>query len=355
MAERSFEALYRRRKVSLRAPRQEARHQVRALETATGHPWRNGHPTALATSARSVPVSPAPENLDLGHLDLGHLDAGHVETSTPALGQWGTHSDDLARTIEGEVIPRLMLALSNLQNSGATRTLPSVVPTAEHVTELVGHALSSEDGACLRYVERAHARGTALDAIYLQLVAPAARRLGELWVDDTVDFTAVTAGLGRLHAVVRHLSPSFRMGVDDHGLATRGRGMLRRALLAPVAGEQHTLGCVMIEDYFSRAGWDVLGWPLAADRELVDLVRHDYYELVGLSVSCENRLPVLEQQIAAVRRASRNRSLLILVGGRVFSQNPHFAHAAGADLTADCGPDAVAAADAALDQRVAQT
>lgn len=317
MAERSFEALYRRRKVGAIAQR--------AVEGRAIQQWPAGPSRALDAAASP----PHPANLDL-------------------------HPESLVRTIEGDVIPRLMLALTHLQ-SPAAPAVPNFLPTCGHVNELVSHCLSPDDVASQHYVQRMYARGMALDAIYLQLVAPAARRLGELWVDDTVDFTDVTVGLARLHAVLRRFSPTFRMSRDASRLTPRDPQTLRRVLLAPAPGDQHTLGCVMIEDYFSRAGWDVLGWPMAADKGLVELVRSDYYQLAGLSVSCEKSLPAVQQLIAALRRASRNPSLIVMVGGRAFTESPQLAQTVGADLTGASGCEAVGAAEAALAQRLASS
>ena len=53
----------------------------------------------------------------------------------------------------------------------------------------------------------------------------------------------------------------------------------------------------------------------------------------------------------ALRRASRNPDLVILVGGRVFSERPELAQDVGADGTAADGELAVALAVTILEQR----
>jgi MerR family transcriptional regulator, light-induced transcriptional regulator len=254
----------------------------------------------------------------------------------------------LEQTIEGEIIPRLMLALKNAARAdGGTAT--HIFPTQECIRALADLAIGPDPTAGQRYVETLRGRGMDLECIYLHLLAPAARYLGDMWDEDLCDFNDVSIALSRLHGIMRQLGPQFRAGSNTHstgtysGLISRGR-----ALLLPMPGEHHTFGCVMIEDFFTRAGWEVTGWPLSADEDLVETVRHGYFDLVGLSVSLETSLPLLEQQIKDMRRASCNRSLIVLAGGRAFADAPELAVALGADATGKNGRDAVLAADAAM-------
>lgn len=258
------------------------------------------------------------------------------------------NADGLERTIEGEVIPRLMLALRGaVPGLGAAKHAIPLVPTSEHIAELTELSMAAESAALRRMIDQLQAQGMTLDALYLNLLAPAARRLGELWEEDAVDFNDVTIGLGQIHAIVRTTSGRLRGGGPDAETACSNTGP-RRAVLAPAHGEQHTLGCALLEHYFSRAGWDVTGWPISSDTDLVTRVRTDYLHVVGLSVSCGFRLAALEHQVQAIRRASRNRSLIIMVGGGVFLRDPQLARTVGADLTAATAQDAVAAANAAM-------
>jgi methanogenic corrinoid protein MtbC1 len=111
-------------------------------------------------------------------------------------------------------------------------------------------------------------------------------------------------------------------------------------LLSSTATEQHTLGLFMVAEFFVRAGWSVtLGHPVQAT-ELPQVVAEDWYDAVGLSVSCSARLPLVTSAIAAMRRRSRNPRLAVLVGGCLFSADPALVREVGADGSA---PDAAAA------------
>jgi methanogenic corrinoid protein MtbC1 len=234
----------------------------------------------------------------------------------------------LARALDAEVIPRLVLArraavaAAPTDEAGATVHIePGELAAFTRLVLERDVADAAERVAALR------ARGVSLEGIFLELLGPAARSLGDMWNEDLCDFTQVTVGLWRLQQLVRDLSPSFCDGAEPQDLT-------RRALLVPVHGEQHTFGLFMVAEFFRRAGWDVWAGPVATQSELLELVRNDWYSVVGISVSCETRLEGLAATIHALRRASRNRAVGVMVGGPVFLDRPELAALVGADASA---------------------
>ncbi|MBP6851739.1 MAG: cobalamin B12-binding domain-containing protein, partial [Rhodoferax sp.] len=157
-----------------------------------------------------------------------------------------------------------------------------------------------------------------------------ARHLGSLWEQDLCDFTEVTIGLGRLHQVLRELSPGF-----SQPLSHAGNG--RRILLLPSPGEQHTFGLVMVSEFFRHAGWDVAGGPWEAGADPVIMVRREWFDVVGFSLGSELHLDELAQCIRAVRKAAINPRVGIMVGGPIFSLHPEFVARVGADGAASDG------------------
>ena len=158
-------------------------------------------------------------------------------------------------------------------------------------------------------------------------MVPAARHLGDMWKEDLCDFTDVTLGLCRLHQVLTQLGAGARA-------QARPAEHDRRALLAPAPGEQHTFGVLMVAEFFRRAGWDVAHVCGPFDGDVLEAVRSESFDVVGFSLSCESRLDTLAATIRSVRRASRNRAIGVLVGGRVFQEHPEQVTCVGADVTA---------------------
>jgi methanogenic corrinoid protein MtbC1 len=120
----------------------------------------------------------------------------------------------------------------------------------------------------------------------------------------------------------------------------------RRLLLVPAPGEQHTFGLFIVSDFFARAGWDVWGGPGSPDGDVFSLVRHEWFDVVGLSVGCATRLDVLAADIRTVRATSRNPAVGIMVGGPLFIADPTCVERVGADAMAESArhaPDAALA------------
>lgn len=249
----------------------------------------------------------------------------------------------IVRTIEADIIPRLVRA-----HRPAPVELPPVAAPpsvdAALITPFVRDVLADNDTAWQQTVDRLSALGVPIDALYLDLLTPAARELGRMWEDDEVLFSDVTVAVGRLQRVMRRLSPAF--GREVHHPADG-----RRALLLPAPGEQHTFGLAMVAEFFRRGGWDVVCDLDARTVDPVALVRAEWFDVIGISVGGEGRIDWLKSGIAAVRHASRNRAIGVMVGGPIFVADPTRASAVGADATAPDGRQAPLVAERLLDER----
>lgn len=234
-----------------------------------------------------------------------------------------TRMSQLARTIELEIIPRLMLA-HRAQQEPPPMAGPVSNVTEDDVKQFAKMALAHDEDAVLALVQTYRARNVSVERIFVELLAPTARYLGHLWDEDLCNFTDVTVGLGRLQRVLRELSPAFGRGVEH---PSQGR----RVLLLPSPGEQHTFGLVMVGQFFSRAGWDVTGGAWAAGADAAAMVNAEWFDVVGFSLGAAGHVPALAKAIAAVRHASCNRELAILVGGPIFVEHPEFVAVVGAD------------------------
>lgn len=232
--------------------------------------------------------------------------------------------------LERAVIPRLLRANPETM-SGAAPEFARV-----DVELFMETTLGADDRATIDYIDRMVAAGAPIDRLYLSLLAPAARLLGERWTADTLDFVQVTTGMTRLQMLLHEFRPRFVGGAS---------GGSRRALITPVPGEQHVFGPMMIADYLARAGWSTSWESDTTSAVIARRVRDDAIDLLGLSCAAERNLSGIERCIKSARRAARGRQLAVIVGGSVFDGKPQLAQEVGADATAIDGPHAVAAAD----------
>lgn len=291
------------------------------------------------------------------------LDCG-TEALTPAYGQFRPYAGAaalpprdtdqrrrriLTSTVELDVIPRLLLQHRAESKAGSETGRP-FAPGCDmvervngtEVADLVDLLLERDEPDAFGFVEQVHRRGASPEAVLLELLTPAARRLGVLWELDECDFTAVTIGLWRLQGAMSRFRPHFMGKADLPADAPR-------ALLVPLPGEQHGFGIAMVSDFFCRAGWNAWSGPVGTSAELAAMVRGQWTDVIGFSLACDDRLDTLAAEIRRVRRASCNPALGVLVGGPAFARSPHLAVLVGADATAADGLQAVAQARRLLD------
>jgi hypothetical protein len=178
-----------------------------------------------------------------------------------------------------------------------------------------------------------HAEAGSLRASCMWVSEPVARDLGDLWAADEVSEFDVTLGLGRLQQSFRKLCLEA-----DHNERPpeRLRGCI---LIAPLPGEQHLMGAVFDAEMMWREGWDTHCEFPADNAALIQLVKREWFDVVDLSLSLafkrEDWMPRMAATIAAVRSASRNPKLVVVVRGRVFFDHdeplPDLIHSVGAD------------------------
>lgn len=230
-----------------------------------------------------------------------------------------------ARGMAEDVIARLL-------RNHDLRGPPSSAFTPGQVEALCEAVLSPEAGAAQDLVEEARDRGVLADALYLDYIAEAARRLGEMWVEDRISFVDVTLGLGRLHEVLRAMGPAmFEAGPDvDPGLS---------ALLAPVPGESHLLGIVMAADFLRRNGWYVDIEVAPTLDALVASASCGRYAMVGISAGSRHMMEPMAKAVAALRKATPDS--IIVIGGHITDLEPDIASIVGADIVStDISTDA---------------
>ncbi|MBC7782139.1 MAG: cobalamin B12-binding domain-containing protein [Proteobacteria bacterium] len=241
----------------------------------------------------------------------------------------------LVRAIEGEIIPRLMLAHSSNSNAQPRTTLaPIVRPTVDHVHALLRHVLGDGTPAAIDFVQSLTAAGVPLESVYLDLLSPAARQIGRMWDADLCSFTDVTVALWRLQEVMHELGMALHT-------APRAAEPPHRVLLRQTPGDQHTFGLNMVGEFFRRAGWQVQDEASESGTEPAANVRSRWFDVVGLSLSAERHLDSMATTIRAIRRGSRNRGIGVMVGGPVFVEHPDWVARVGADTTASDGRQAV--------------
>lgn len=183
------------------------------------------------------------------------------------------------------------------------------------------------------------AHGMRVDQLYLDLLEPAARFYGLGWVNDDCDFTEVTVGCWRLQQLMHDYSAEFHREVV---LASHHSA---KVWLSAIPGEQHTFGVSMLREFFVRAGHEVIGMPSASGNVLVETVKREYLDVVGLSVAGDVTSKPLKDLIERIRMSSCNPAIRILIGGAAVIENPRLCTQIGADGWAKSARDALRVVD----------
>ena len=236
--------------------------------------------------------------------------------------------------IHAEVLPRLMQSHFS-HDEVEKKQAQKVGATISHwLEDFVRVLLKPDADEALAFVEKMRAEGGVTHAIFLDLLAPAARRLGSLWENDDCDFMEVAVGVQRLQRILRVLSP-----VKADGEAGDGGG--NRVLLLPAPGETHLFGIAIVAKFFLDAGWDV---TQTNEHDFLEKVSTSWFDVVGFSMSYHRNRDQLRAAVAAARRRSANPDLRVLVGGPAFLDKPDLVGGVGADAMAIDAPSAVVSA-----------
>lgn len=251
----------------------------------------------------------------------------------------------LRRTIESQIIPRLMLACRETALS-ATAVVSNAFTLQDRVPEFTSYLLDGDMTAVAGVVGRAVQEGASQSAVMLDLFAPAALRLGELWESDERDFAEITFAMGCLQQALHIFEPP--------GRHLPSAASQRTIFLTPCDGEQHYFGVQLLDIFFSGADWNVTSRLVFDRKQTAIFLTKRRVDVLGFSISRESLLDQLASDIELLRRKSRNEALVVLVGGRVFADQPELVKRVGADATAvDAGGAVLMADRLVLGQRVA--
>ena len=261
---------------------------------------------------------PQPGDTREGGSAWGSVEAEHAGAKVRLLA--------LTDALRSDIIPRLVPA------HVGTVVEPAEVSAAE-VESFTSLLVQADDARVDEFVRLTHERGLSVTNLYLDLFAPAARRLGLLWEQDLCDFASVTVALGRLQRLLRHWTQAF-------GGDVRPPPNGRRVLLAQHPQEQHSFGLSMVAEFFRRDGWEVLGGVGGAVHDPSKQVGRDWFDVVGFSIGSEGHVAWATERVADVRSTSRNRAVVVLLGGPLLALNPEWTARIGADAAVTDGRDA---------------
>jgi MerR family transcriptional regulator, light-induced transcriptional regulator len=237
-------------------------------------------------------------------------------------GQPLNPNDPLASVIALDIIPRLLMG-HRIDERGKGAPRPKNTFTDADRAEFLENVLKLPCDKLVPILHDMLSRGHELDTVLLDLMAPVAKTLGEMWERDVVTFVDVTIGVQRMQQVLREVCHPASM--------TNASSNAPQALLLPAPGETHSFGLVIVCELFRKRGWYVDGGMPTTAKALTQMVRSQSYAIVGFSLSNPVLLDDLTKAIAGVRKASAYKQVSVIVGGSAFEGKTGLAARIGAD------------------------
>ncbi|MBU3574945.1 cobalamin B12-binding domain-containing protein [Polynucleobacter sp. UK-Mo-2m-Kol15] len=244
----------------------------------------------------------------------------------------GEYLESLVKTIEGNILP--LIIEQHLDSSIPAQFPAKQIIDQKAVEDLTKLVLQEDARISVDYVKKMHGSGTALEDIYLLLLTPVARKLGEMWEEDESSFTEVTIALWRIKQLMYDLSPIFQQYAEQ---GKSGSSIM----LVPLPGSQHNLGLFMVSEFFAKAGWRIWGELAATEEEIVSMAANEWFDIVGLSASVREQFPQLKELIKSIKAKSKNPNVGVIIGSPVFNQSPELKDDLGADMVGMNAEDAL--------------
>lgn len=209
-----------------------------------------------------------------------------------------------------------------------TAQLSAVPPAvAEHVARLVELALNADDLALNAIMAEFSEQGWTSDAILTLLIEPAARALGDAWLDDQCSELDLTIGLSMLQLA----GHAVRYIPSSHSI----RNSRYRVLLATAPGEKHMVGTTLLADQFLAEGWQVdMAFP-ESEEALTNQLNAQHPDAVDIGLSDamprQHAIDQLRSTIEHSRMIVSEHPTVVSVGGRLFAEAAATALTVGAD------------------------
>jgi excisionase family DNA binding protein len=187
---------------------------------------------------------------------------------------------------------------------------------------LEARLLAGDAAGAWGVVESALAGGAAVDEVYIDMLAPALRSIGDRWERGEIDVAIEHRASGIATRLIGRLgSRCVRRG--------RSRGSI---VLGSPAGERHSLVVAILGDLLRLEGWDVsdLGADTPAASFLLAAQSTDDLVAVGVSVTHRDSLPAAAATFELLREAG---VAPVVAGGQAIEDEAH-ARSLGADAYA---------------------
>lgn len=246
---------------------------------------------------------------------------------------------ELPEAMQASVARPIESALAILEKDlePGRRALDPADPAGRLALNYIAGCLEGDPDRAIALVMDAAAGGMPAADVYLKVLVPAQKEVGQLWHVGDI-------GIAEEHLVSETTRQLMMLLAGTYApKAAAGRTVLA----ASVAGNAHDLGLRVVADLFRLAGWKSLFLGANVPGEEIARAAQAYRaDLVVLNATLTTQLRMLGDSIALIRRAAP--AAKIMVGGLAFEDAPDLWRQLGADGYASGMENAVSTGAALL-------
>jgi len=242
-------------------------------------------------------------------IDAPALDAGKVVAMVKGIGRVNkTGNQDW---IEERLLNTILEtgALELKPHSSAHLTWQII---EDHANGFVAQITRDGSPKTEQYIAELLNLGMGVDSILLELIPRIARKLGDQWDSDSLSFAEVTIATGRLQKLIYSLDHLFQ--------ETRTNASTTHSILVTASpGSDHTLGPLILSNYFTWAGWNVQSESTPSQHFIETTVAKKSLTAIAISIADYDQLDRLPKLIQSIRSKSLNPAIIVLTGGSLYN------------------------------------
>ncbi|MFM7385720.1 MAG: B12-binding domain-containing protein [Betaproteobacteria bacterium] len=227
------------------------------------------------------------------------------------MGSRRSHDRDSTQHAIGDMVEQLVLP-KMVQSHRELGLRPKLICDLDGFIELL---LSNNQPSLIASIETMLEAGHPLELIYSEVLTAAARRLGEKWLRDELNFSEVTIATWQIEQVLHHFHQAFEN--------SRRRHMSKASILiSMMPGDQHSLGAKMLSAFFRKEHWEATLLQPQSLQAIHDEIIASKPSLIAITVSQLESLEQVKLLLKLIRQQPALRSMPWMIGGRVINEHP---------------------------------
>lgn len=175
--------------------------------------------------------------------------------------------------------------------------------------EICGQLLQLGAGNAAAFFERLAGSKLTKRAMYLDVIAETARRMGELWDDDRASFFYIQCVMRRIERMLLDGMPPEPTSVSD---------FRRNAIFATLPSEAHTIGVNMAASIHRSSGWNIEVLRHLELKYLVEAIEASEASILGISIGSSKSMHALYSLVELLK--SHRPDIRVLVSGSLVAE-----------------------------------